>query len=55
MLESLSIYFSPFVCSKRDQNVDLGYTLVVTSTHNHCLKTETRNKVYPSKSKFNHM
>ena len=51
MLESL--YFFPFVCSKRDQNIGLGYTLEVPSTHNHCLKTETRNKVYPSKSQFN--
>ena len=38
-----------------DENIDLGYTLEVTSTHNHCFKTETRNKVYPSKSQFNHI
>ena len=53
MLESLYVF--PFVCSKRDQNIDLGYTLEVTSTHNQCFKTDTRNKVYPSKSQFNHI
>ena len=53
MLESQ--YFFPFVCSKRDRNIDLGYTLEVTSTNNHSFKTETRNKVYPSKSQFNHI
>ena len=51
MLESLHF----FVCSNRDQNIDLGYTLAVTSTYNHCFKTETRNKVYPSKSQFNYI
>ena len=45
-----------FVSSKRNQNIDLGYTLEVTSTtHNHCFIAETRNKVYPSKSQFNHI
>ena len=39
----------------RDQNIDLGYTLEVTSTHNHCFKTESRNKVYHSKSRFSHI
>ena len=53
MLESQYVF--PFVCSKRDQNIDLGYTLKVTSIHNHCFKTETRNKVYPSMSQFNHI
>ena len=51
MLESLHF----FVCSKHDQNIDPGYKLEVTSAHNHCFKTEKRNKVYPSKSQFNHI
>ena len=53
MLESLYVF--PFVCSKRDQNIGIGYTLEVTGTHNHCFKTDTRNKVYPSKSQFNNI
>ena len=53
MLESL--HFFPFVCSKRDLNIDLGYTLEVTSSHNHCLREEMRTKVYPSKSQFNYI
>ena len=52
MLESL--HFFPFVCSKLDQNIDLGYTLEVTCTHNNCFREEMRNKVYPSKSQFNY-
>ena len=51
MLESL--HFFHFIRSKRDQNIDIGYTLEVTSTHNHCFMEKMRNKVYPSKSQFN--
>ena len=52
MLEWLHFY--PFFRSERDQNINVWYTLEVTSTNKHCFGEEMRNKVYSSKSQFNY-